>query len=68
AGDVISIKEGSLDSPKLKEILEGAASHTAPEWLEVDVNNHSGKVKTLPIREQIDIPIQEHLIVELYSR
>lgn len=68
AGDVISIKEGSLDSPKLKEILEGAASHTIPEWLELDVNSHSGKVKTLPIREQIDIPIQEHLIVELYSR
>ena len=68
AGDVISIKENSLGSPKLKEILEGAASHTAPEWLETDVNNHSGQVKTLPVREQIDIPIQEHLIVELYSR
>ncbi len=68
AGDVISIKEGSLDSPKLKEILEDAASHTAPEWLQIDVNSHSGKVKSLPIREQIDIPVQEHLIVELYSR
>lgn len=68
AGDIISIKEGSLDSPKLKEILEGAASHTAPEWLEMDVNNHSGKVKNLPIREQIDVPIQEQLIVEFYSR
>ncbi len=68
AGDVISIKEGSLDSPKIKEVLEGTASHTAPEWLEVDVNSHSGKVKALPLREQIDIPVQEHLIVELYSR
>ncbi len=68
AGDVISIKEGSLGSPKLKELLEGAAGHTVPEWLEVDVNSHSGKVKTLPVREQIDIQIQEHLIVELYSR
>lgn len=68
AGDVVSIKEGSLDSPKIKEVLDGAASHTAPEWLEVDVNSHSGKVKTLPLREQIDIPVQEHLIVELYSR
>lgn len=68
AGDVISIKESSLDSPKLKEILEDAAGRTVPEWLEADVNNHSGKVKNLPLREQIDIPIQEHLIVELYSR
>lgn len=68
AGDVISIKESSLDSPKLKEILEDASGRTVPEWLEVDVNSHSGKVKNLPMREQIDIPIQEHLIVELYSR
>lgn len=68
AGDVISIKESSLDSPKLKEILEDASGRTVPEWLEVDLNNHSGKVKNLPMREQIDIPIQEHLIVELYSR
>ncbi len=67
-GDVITIKEGSLDSPKIKEVLESAASHNAPEWLEVDLNKHSGKVKNLPIREQIDIPVQEHLIVELYSR
>ena len=67
-GDVISIKESSLDSPKLKEILEDASGRTVPEWLEVDLNNHSGKVKNLPMREQIDIPIQEHLIVELYSR
>ena len=68
AGDTISLKEGSLDSPKIKEILEGAASHTVPEWLELDLNSHSGKVKALPIREQIDIPIQEQLIVEYYSR
>ena len=68
AGDTISIKESSLDSPKIKEILEGAASHSVPDWLELDLNSHSGKVKALPIREQIDIPIQEQLIVEYYSR
>lgn len=67
-GDVIGIKEGSLDSVKIKELLESAASHNAPEWLEIDLNKHCGRVKNLPIREQIDIPVQEHLIVELYSR
>jgi len=68
AGDVVSIKEGSLDSIKFKEIMENAANHTVPEWLERDLENHSGKVKALPLREQIDVPVQEHLIVELYSR
>lgn len=68
AGDVVTIKEGSLDSIKIKEILENAANHNVPEWLERDLENHSGKVKALPLREQIDVPVQEHLIVELYSR
>ncbi|NLY74224.1 MAG: 30S ribosomal protein S4 [Firmicutes bacterium] len=68
AGDVVAIKEGSLDSIKIKEILENAANHNIPEWLERDLENHSGKVKALPLREQIDVPVQEHLIVELYSR
>jgi small subunit ribosomal protein S4 len=68
AGDVITIKESSLGSPKIKENIEGAAGRTIPEWLESNPTAHSGKVKTLPTREQIDIPVQEHLIVELYSR
>jgi small subunit ribosomal protein S4 len=68
AGDVITIKESSLSSPKIKENIEGAAGRTIPEWLESNPTAHSGKVKTLPTREQIDIPVQEHLIVELYSR
>jgi small subunit ribosomal protein S4 len=68
AGDVITIKEGSLGSPKIKENLEDAAGRTIPEWLESNPAAHSGKIKSLPTREQIDIPVQEHLIVELYSR
>lgn len=67
-GDVISVKESSLGSVKIKENLDDAGSHTIPEWLEFDLTNHSGKVKTVPTREQIDIPVKEHLIVELYSR
>ncbi len=67
-GDVITVKEGSLSSVKIKENIDNAGNHTVPEWLELDLNNHSGKVKALPIREQIDSPVKEHLIVELYSR
>jgi small subunit ribosomal protein S4 len=67
-GDEITIKESSLSSPKIKENLEDAAGRAIPEWLEGNPTSHSGKVKTLPTREQIDIPVQEHLIVELYSR
>lgn len=67
-GDVITIKEGSLSSPKIKGNIEDAAGRTIPEWLESNPTVHSGKVKNLPTREQIDIPVQEHLIVELYSR
>ena len=66
--DVVQIKEGSLSSLKIKENLNDAGSRAVPEWLELDVTNHSGKVKMMPTREQIDIPVQEHLIVELYSR
>lgn len=66
--DVITIKPTSLDSVKIKENLADAADRTIPEWLELDVASHTGKVRQLPNREQIDIPVQEHLIVELYSR
>ncbi len=67
-GDILTIKEASLSSAKIKENLEDAGGRTIPEWLELDKTNFSGKVKSLPTREQIDIPVQEHLIVELYSR
>ena len=67
-GDVVTVKEGSLSSVKIKENLEDAAGRTIPEWLEYDPNINTAKVKALPNREQIDIPVQEHLIVELCSR
>lgn len=67
-GDVVTIKESSLSSVKIKENLDDAGSRLVPEWLELDLSSHSAKVKTLPTREQIDIPVKEHLIVELYSR
>lgn len=67
-GDVVTVKEGSLSSVKIKENLEDAAGRAIPEWLEYDPNTSTAKIKALPNREQIDIPVQEHLIVELYSR
>ena len=66
--DIITIKESSLESVKIKENLESAGGRAVPEWIELDQSSHSGKIKTLPTREQIDIPVREHLIVELYSR
>lgn len=67
-GDVIAVKEKSKESPRIKELLDRAADHTAPDWLEYDENLAQGRVVALPDREQIDVPIQETLIVELYSK
>ena len=66
AGDVIAVKEKSQSSPKFKEIKE--MSITVPAWMSVDVNKLEGKVVAMPRREDIDTPIAEHLIVELYSK
>lgn len=67
-GDTIEVREKSKESPKFKEIQAQAAYKTPPEWLEMNADNLSGKVLAYPRREDIDAPIDEHLIVELYSR
>lgn len=66
AGDVIKVKEKSISSPKFKEIKDMAIS--VPSWISVDVEKLEGKVVAIPKREDIDTPIEEHLIVELYSK
>ena len=68
AGDTIEIKESKKSSPRYKEILEAKAGHLVPEWLEADAENLKGLVKELPRREAIDVPVDEMLIVELYSK
>ncbi|UMZ75419.1 30S ribosomal protein S4 [Natranaerofaba carboxydovora] len=68
AGDEIELKEKSKKSPRLKELAELAEGHKAPEWLERDIENFKGKVLRNPDREEIDAPVEEHLIVEFYSR
>ncbi|MGI6684239.1 MAG: 30S ribosomal protein S4 [Bacillota bacterium] len=67
-GEQVGISEASRKSPKFEEISELAAHKTVPAWLEMDKDALVGKVVALPEREDIDVPIQEHLIVELYSR
>ena len=66
-GDVIELKEGSRSLDKFKGSLEANASRVVPKWLEMDKNNVA-KVVAEPAREDIDLPIEEHLIVELYSK
>ena len=65
-GDIIKVKEKSTSSPKFKEIKEMSIS--APVWISIDVDKLEGKVLAMPRREDIDTPVAEHLIVELYSK
>jgi small subunit ribosomal protein S4 len=67
-GDVIAVRDKSKESPRVKELMERAADRTPPAWLEFDADPVIGRVVALPARDQIDAPVQEHLIVELYSR
>jgi len=68
AGDVITIKEKSRDSEKIKQVLESNSARPVPGWLERGGESHEGRVLTLPEREQIHVPVEEHLIVEFYSK
>ncbi|HHV14988.1 MAG TPA: 30S ribosomal protein S4 [Gelria sp.] len=67
-GDVIQVKDTSKEMVKFQELKEQAAYKTPPEWLSVEVENLTGRVLAYPTREQIDTPVKEQLIVELYSR
>ena len=68
AGDVIEVREKSKSLQRFKDITEVTAGRTTPEWVDVDAENLKGTVKELPNREQIDVPVDEMLIVELYSK
>ncbi len=68
AGDVIEIKEKSKSLQRFKDINEANTHLTVPAWLEVESEKLSGKVLQLPLREQNDVPVNETLIVELYSK
>ena len=68
AGDVIEIKEKHKGSQRYKDIAEVTGGRMVPAWLEVDAENLKGTVKELPSRDEIDVPVNEVLIVELYSK
>ena len=68
AGDVVSIKDKSRESDKIKEILEANASRPVPQWLDLDADACEAKVIAMPERDQIAAPVEEHLIVEFYSK
>ena len=68
AGDVIEIKEDCRGSQRYKDIIEVTGGRTVPAWVEVDQDNLKGEIKELPKREEIDVPVDEMLIVELYSK
>ncbi len=67
-GDVIAVKDSSRSTDKFKALIEGMDSVIAPKWLELDKANGTAKVIALPTREDIDFPLEEQLIVELYSK
>ena len=68
AGDVIEIKEKNKNIQRMKDIIEVTSGRLVPDWLDVDAEKLQGTVKELPSREQIDVPVDEMLIVELYSK
>ena len=68
AGDVISVREIKKDNGTIKSALESNEARPVPTWLEKDAEKLTGKVVRLAAREDIDLPVEEHLIVELYSK
>ena len=68
AGDVIEVREKSKSLQRYKDILEVTGGRLTPEWIDVDQEALKGTVKSLPTREMIDVPVDEMLIVELYSK
>lgn len=68
AGDVIEIKESAKTMQRYKDIVEVTGGRLVPEWMDVDIDNFKGTIKNLPTREMIDVPVNEMLIVELYSK
>lgn len=68
AGDVVTVCEKSRASAKIKAVLEANAAHPVPQWIDVNRDGYEAKIVSLPTREQIEAPVEEQLIVELYSK
>ncbi len=68
AGDVVSFKERSVKSEDIKAVVESNKTKQVPGWLQADWNNLKGRVVSIPTRQDVTVPVEEHLIVELYSK
>ncbi len=68
AGDVVEVKESAKSMQRYKDIVEVTGGRLTPEWMDVDIEGLKGTIKNLPTREMIDVPVDEMLIVELYSK
>ena len=68
AGDVVSVRTGSVKNPAIVHAMEEVKGRGIPEWLQFDADKTAGRIVSLPTREQINLPVQEQLIVELYSK
>lgn len=68
AGDVIALTENARSLQRYKDVAEVTGGRLVPEWMDVDLENFTGTIKNLPTREMIDVPVNEMLIVELYSK
>lgn len=67
-GDVVEVREKSRKVARIQEAMESIARRGVPSWLELDKNRFAGTIKALPMREELTMPIQEQMIVELYSK
>ena len=67
-GDTISVSDGSKDSVKIKDVVEANSARPVPVWLSADKAKMTGSITAIPNREDIDLEVEEHLIVELYSK
>ncbi|MDY0231654.1 MAG: 30S ribosomal protein S4 [Candidatus Saccharicenans sp.] len=67
-GDLISLREKSAQNENFKALAEAGKTRTVPGWLQIDLDNYQGKVVALPTRQDITVPVEEHLVVELYSK
>jgi len=68
AGDMVAVRSKSRSSDKFKELSETSSQKGLPAWVESNLETMEGRIVRLPLREEIDVPVDEHLIVELYSR
>ncbi|MCR4374955.1 MAG: 30S ribosomal protein S4, partial [Acidobacteria bacterium] len=67
-GDTVAVRQGSVENASIKHAMEEVKGRGIPEWLTLEVSGQSARISSLPTREQINLPVQEQLIVELYSK